>query len=216
VLHFFKSEDLKEHPTFLYCTDSDKILNLCPMFEAFLRANERKLDRQMLGFDLFGLDLCHIIGSGDKKAGDTISSALVKQKGRQLNVPLTLKIKELFKAKGSCLALMSVESSEGLQEKTLTETVFSLGNFISRKEASDSSEQRVKMLKDVSKKDNVTFCRIPNPYETIIDEKMSKIKVLCRWSYLKVMLVVMVFILLLFLAFMASLAIYTGQLSTET
>jgi hypothetical protein len=31
----------------------------------------------------------------------------------------------------------------------------------------------------------VTFCRISNSYETIILEKMTKVKMNCRWSYLK-------------------------------
>ena len=60
------------------------------------------------------------------------------------------------------------------------------------------------------------FCRIANPYETIIDEKMSKIKGLSRWSYLKVMIMIMVALLLLFVVFMVFLAVNAEQVHNQT
>ena len=42
----------------------------------------------------------------------------------------------------------------------------------------------------------------------ILDEKMSKIKVLFHWSYQKVIVILMVAILLLFIVFMVLLAVY--------
>ena len=60
------------------------------------------------------------------------------------------------------------------------------------------------------------FCRIANPYEMIIDEKMSKIKGLSRWSYLKVMIMIMVALLLLFVVFMVFLAVNAEQVHNQT
>ena len=59
------------------------------------------------------------------------------------------------------------------------------------------------------------ICRIPNPYETIIDEKMSKIKLLFRWSYLKVIIILMVALLLLFVVFMVFLTVYAEKVNND-
>ena len=62
-------------------------------------------------------------------------------------------------------------------------------------------------MKEAREQGEVGFCRIANPYETIIDEKMSKIKGMSRWSYLKVTVVLAVALLLLFVGFMIFLAV---------
>jgi hypothetical protein len=54
------------------------------------------------------------------------------------------------------------------------------------------------------------FCKISNPYENLIDEKMSKMSEFYRMSYLKGILV---FITLLLLSLLASLIVLTIQLS---
>lgn len=33
IIHFLKSQDIQESPTFLYCLDSDQIVNHCHMFK---------------------------------------------------------------------------------------------------------------------------------------------------------------------------------------
>ena len=213
VLHFFRSEDLRKQPVFLYCADSDRVLHLCPLFEAFLRAHDRRLDGKLLGIDLFGVEFSHIISSGERRAGDTVTSALVRQKGRQVSLPLTLRVKELFRSGEARLALLAVESAEGLNEGTLGDTVFSLGNFIERREAAESPEERARLVKEARGQGEEGFCRIANPYETIIDEKMSKIKGLSRWSYLKVAVILAVALLLLFLVFMVFLAVNAEQVN---
>ena len=92
--------------------------------------------------------------------------------------------------------------------------MFSLGNFVERREAAECSEERARLAKEARGREGATFCRIANPYETIIDEKMSKIKVLFRWSYLKVTLILMVALLLLFVVFMAYLTVYADRVDT--
>jgi hypothetical protein len=64
VIHFFKSEDIKDSPTFFYCADTDKIVHTCPLFRNFLDFYKRKMDSQMLACDLFNGDLSHEILSG--------------------------------------------------------------------------------------------------------------------------------------------------------
>ena len=100
------------------------------------------MEGKLLGFDLFGVELSHEIGSAERRVGDKIASTLIRQRGRQVNLPLTLRVKEFYRSGGACLALLAVESAEGLDEGTLRSTVFSLGKFIEIKEATESSEDK--------------------------------------------------------------------------
>ena len=88
------------------------------------------------------MELSHVVGSGEMRVGDTVASTLIRQRGRQASLPLTLRIKELFRSGGACLTLIAVESAEGLDEGTLGSTVFSLSNFLERKETANSSKER--------------------------------------------------------------------------
>jgi hypothetical protein len=108
VVHFFRSEDLREAPSFFYCADTDRVLLTCPRFQEFLAGHGRQSEDSALAFDLFGVELAHLLTAGERKAGDTIACSLVKQKNSQTSVPVILRVRELYHNRQSCLALFSV------------------------------------------------------------------------------------------------------------
>ena len=111
------------------------------------------MEGQLLGIDLFGVEFNHEIGSTERRVGDTIASTLIRQRGRQFSLPLTLRVQEFYRSGGACLALIMVENADGLDEGTLSSTVFSLSKFIERKEATETSEDKAKLLKEAGEKE---------------------------------------------------------------
>ena len=43
IIHFFKNEDLKSNPIFLYCADTDRIISSSDQFDYLIKSYDRKL-----------------------------------------------------------------------------------------------------------------------------------------------------------------------------
>ena len=61
MIHFLRSDDLKELPIFFYELSYDKISYVNKRFLSYLKSKNRKMDSTTMGIDLFGSDFSLIL-----------------------------------------------------------------------------------------------------------------------------------------------------------